>query len=119
MSDLGATQCATQCAKLALTWPAISIGVLSRLHQRLLRDAVDVLAAAAEALRLLEDFLVARARRDSPLYSGHGALLMRSTAASRGQPPCWSGPPASGCACGAYAWCSSSSGCGACRRPRA
>src|SRR5467141_541342 len=70
-----------QRAELALLLPAVAIGILARLHQRLLRDPVNVLAAAAEALGLLEDFLVARARRYSALYSGHGALLTTSTAA--------------------------------------
>src|SRR5204863_461662 len=100
--------------ELAFLLPAVAIGVLPRFHQRLLRDPVDVLAPAAEALRLFEDFLVARARRYASLDSWHGALLTTSTAASRESPPCWSDPPGCAGACGAYAWCSSSSGCGAC-----
>src|SRR5438067_7268932 len=63
--------------ELALLLPAVAIRVLPRLHQRLLRDPVDVLAAAAEALGLLEDLLVARARRYATLDSWHGALLRR------------------------------------------
>src|SRR5207237_10581545 len=76
-----------QRAEGALLVAAIAVGVLPRLHHRLLGYAIDVLPAAAETLRLLEDFLVARARRDSTLDSWHGALLTTSTAASRGWPP--------------------------------
>src|SRR6185436_12251073 len=68
---------------------AVAVGVLPRLHHRLLGDAIDVAAAAAEALRLLEDLLVARARRDASFYAWHGALLTTSTAAWNGSPPCW------------------------------
>src|ERR1051326_3691991 len=64
-------------ADLALLLPAIAVGVLPRLHQRLLGDAVDVLPAAAEPLRLLEDFLVARTRRYASLDSWHGAPSAR------------------------------------------
>src|SRR4051812_40911446 len=56
-------------AEGALPLPAVAIGVLPRLHHRLLGDAVDVLPATAEPFRLLEDLLVARARRDSSLYT--------------------------------------------------
>src|SRR5436189_3624559 len=59
----------------ALLVAPIAVGILPRLHHRLLGDAVDVAAAAAEALRLLQDLLVARARRDSTLYSWPGAPL--------------------------------------------
>src|SRR5438132_1011828 len=52
-------------AELALLVAAVAVGVLPRLHHRLLGDAIDVLAPAAEPLGLVEDFLVARARRDS------------------------------------------------------
>src|SRR5205085_5558544 len=71
-----------QRAEGALLVAAVAVGVLPRLHHRLLGYAIDVLPAAAETLRLLEDFLVARARRDSTLDSWHGALLTTSTAAS-------------------------------------
>ena len=60
---------------VALLVAAVAVGVLPRLHHRLLGDAVDVLAAAAEALGLLEDLLVARARRDSTFDSWHGGSL--------------------------------------------
>src|SRR5690606_29792269 len=66
-----------QRAEHPLLLAAVAIGVLPRLHHRLLGDAVDVLAAAAEPLRLLQDLLVARARRDATLDSRHGALLRR------------------------------------------
>src|SRR5439155_7745647 len=62
-----------QGAELALLVAAVAIRVLTCPHHRFLRDAVDVLAAAAETLGLLEDFLVARARRDSAFYAWHGA----------------------------------------------
>src|SRR5678816_4472594 len=52
-----------QRAERALLVAAVAVRVLPRLHQRLLGYAVDVLPAAAETLGLLEDFLVARARR--------------------------------------------------------
>src|SRR5688572_1440368 len=61
----------------ALLRPAVAVGVLPRLHHRLLGYAIDVAAAAAETLRLGEHLLVARARRDSTLDSWHGALLRR------------------------------------------
>src|SRR6185503_3879793 len=66
-----------QRAELALLHAAVAVRILPRLHQRLLRDAVDVLAPAAESLGLPEDLLVARARRYTPLDSWHGALLTR------------------------------------------
>src|SRR5438309_2025546 len=66
-----------QRAEGALLVATVAVGVLPRLHQRLLGYAIDVLAAAAESLGLLEDFLVARARRDSTLDSWHGALLRK------------------------------------------
>ena len=51
---------------------AVAVGVLPRLHHRLLGDAEDVAAAAAEALGLVEDLLVARARRYATFDSWHG-----------------------------------------------
>src|SRR5581483_11466752 len=66
-----------QRAELPFLLPAVAVGILPGLHQGLLRDPVDVLAAAAEAFGLLEDLLVARARRYSTLDSRHGALLRR------------------------------------------
>src|SRR6266446_1051746 len=58
-----------QRAELALPLAAVAVGVLPRLHHRLLGDPVDVSSAAAEALRLLDDLLVTRARRYSSLDS--------------------------------------------------
>src|SRR5574341_996125 len=66
-----------QRADLALLDPAVAERILPRLHQRLLGYAVDVLAPAAETLGLLEDLLVARARRYPSLHPWHGALLIR------------------------------------------
>src|SRR6185503_14030415 len=66
-----------QRAEGTLLVAAIAVGILPRLHQRLLGDAVDVLAPAAKPLGLLEDLLVARARRDSTLDSWHGGSLGR------------------------------------------
>src|SRR6185503_10909157 len=106
-------------AERALLVAAVAVRVLPRLHQRLLGYAVDVLPAAAETLGLLEDFLVARARRYASLDSWHGALLTTSTAAWNAPLPCWYGRPRCGGASGASAWWSSWSGCGACRRRRA
>src|SRR5205085_10968301 len=80
-----------QRAEGAFSLAAIAVGVLPRLHHRLLGYAIDVLPAAAESLGLLEDLLVAGARRDSTLDSWHGALLRSSTAAWNGSPPCWCG----------------------------
>src|SRR5947207_15246009 len=91
----------------ALLLATIAVSVLPRLHHRLLGDAEDVLPAAAEPLRLLEDLLVARARRYPTLDSWHGALLSSSTAACCGSLPCWCGPPRCAGASGASAWCSS------------
>src|SRR5262245_1659748 len=91
----------------ALLLPAVAVGILPGLHHRLLGDAVDVAAAAAEALRLAEDLLVARARRYSTLDSWHGALLTTSTAAWNGSPPCWCCAPRWSCAAGACSWWSS------------
>src|SRR5438105_5446097 len=62
-------------AELALLVAAVAVGVLPRLHHRLLGDAIDVLAPAAEPLGLVEDLLVARARRDSAFYAWHGGSL--------------------------------------------
>src|SRR5262249_3065044 len=66
-----------QRAELALLLPAVAVGVLPRLHHRFLGDTVDVLAPAAETLRLAENLLVALARRYVSLYPWHGALLAR------------------------------------------
>src|SRR5437879_2015361 len=54
-------------AERALLVAPVAVGILAGLHHRLLGDAVDVAAAAAEALCLLEDLLVARARRYASL----------------------------------------------------
>src|SRR6185437_2083507 len=62
-------------AELALLVAAVAVGVLPRAHHRFLGDAVYVLAAAAVTLGLLDDLLVARARRDSTFYAGHGGYL--------------------------------------------
>src|SRR5436853_4196012 len=91
----------------ALLLATVAVGVLPGLHHRLLGDAVDVLAAAAEALGLLEDLLVARARRYSTLDSWHGAVLSSSTAACCGSLPCWCSRRRCAGACCASAWCSS------------
>src|SRR5207253_7333920 len=97
-----------QRAELALLLPAVAVRVLPGLHHRLLRDAVDVLPAAAESLRLLEDLLVARARRYSTLDSWHAALLTTSTAACSSPPRGWSSPRRCAFSSGASAWCFSS-----------
>src|SRR5262245_13140526 len=91
----------------ALLGAAVAVRVLPRLHHRLLGDAVDVAAAAAEAFRLRQDLLVARARRYSTLDSRHGALLTTSTAAWNGSPPCSCCAPRWSCAAGACSWWSS------------
>src|SRR6185436_9548128 len=91
-------------AKLALLHAAVAVRVLPRFHQRLLGDAVDVLAPAAESLGLLEDLLVARARRYPSIGSWHGALLPASRAEPTGSAPCWSGRSGRGRATGASAW---------------
>src|SRR5262245_34304350 len=96
-----------QGAELALLLAAVAVGILPRFHHRLLGDAVDVLPAAAEPLRLLQDLLVPRARDGTSLDSRHGALLTTSTAAWNGSPPYSCGRLRSGAACGAYAWWSS------------
>src|SRR5687767_2998271 len=93
-----------QRAEGALLVAAVAVGVLPRLHYRLLGDAVDVLATAPESLGLLEDLLVARARRYSALDSWHGALLRTSTAASGGSRPYWCDRPRWCGACCASAW---------------
>src|SRR5690606_39743792 len=59
---------------------AIAVRILARLHHRLLGDAIDVAAAATVTACGGKDFLVARARRYSTLYSGHLALLTRMAA---------------------------------------
>src|SRR6185503_2152962 len=79
-----------QGAEHALFLPAVAVGVLPRLH-----------------LRLLEDLLVARSRDYPTLDSRHGALLRTSRAAWNGSPPCWCGRPRSGAASGVCAWWSS------------
>src|SRR6266850_3523478 len=63
-----------QRAKLALAVAAVAVGVLPRLHHRLLGDPVDVAPAAAESLGLLDYFFVARTRRYASFYSWHVAL---------------------------------------------
>src|SRR6185503_10029968 len=59
-------------AELALLVAAIAVGVLAGPHDRLLGDLEYVPTAAAIPLGLGEDFLVARARRDSTFYARHG-----------------------------------------------
>src|SRR3982074_1892336 len=105
-----------QRAERALLLPAVTVSVLPGLHPRLLGDPVDVAAAAAESLGLLEDLLVARARRYSTFDSWHGALLIPSTAAWNGSRPCWWSPPGWYAAAGAWTWWSSWAGDGADRR---
>src|SRR5262249_10916557 len=58
-------------AEVALLVAAVAVGVLPRAHHRFLGDAIDVLAPAAVTLGLLQDFLVARARRYSTFYARH------------------------------------------------
>ncbi len=60
-----------QRAEGALAVAAVAVGVLPRLHHRLLGDAVNVLATAAITLGLGENLLVARARRYTTFYSRH------------------------------------------------
>src|ERR1700674_3799262 len=62
-------------AKLALPVAPVAIRILPRLHHRLLGDLVYVLAPAAVPVGLVEDLLVARARRDSAFYAWHGGSL--------------------------------------------
>src|SRR5712671_1731085 len=107
-----------QRAELALLLPAVAVGVLAGLHHRLLGDPVDVAAAAAESLGLLDDLLVARARRYSTFDSWHSALLIPSTAAWNGSQPCWWSRPGWYAAAAAWSWWTSWSGCGAGRRRR-
>src|SRR5688572_13218269 len=96
-----------QPAKIALAIAAVAVRILSRLHHRLLRYAKDILAATAKTFRLGEDFLVARARRNSAFYAWHGALLS-CTAASRGLRACCCRALRSDRAGGAFSWWSSS-----------
>src|SRR5258707_7151657 len=96
-----------QRTELPLPLPAVAVGILPRLHDRLLGDPVDVSPAAAEPFRLLQDLLVARTRRYSSFDSWHVALLRTSTATSSGWRACWSSPPRSSGEADACAWCSS------------
>src|SRR5690606_10095747 len=64
-------------AEFALFLPAVTVGVLPGLHDRLLGDAIDAAPAAAESLRLLQDLLVARACSRASLGSRHGGSLRR------------------------------------------
>src|SRR5712664_1259084 len=105
-----------QRAERALLLPAVAVGVLPGLHHRLLGDPVDVASAAAESPGLLDDLLVARARRYSTFDSWHGALLIPSTAAWNGSLPYWWSRPGWYAAAAAWSWCTSWSGCGAGRR---
>src|SRR6185295_11333446 len=50
---------------------AVAILVLARLHHRFLGDAVDIAAAAAITLRLVEDLLVPRLGGDASFDSWH------------------------------------------------
>src|SRR5687768_12417467 len=96
-----------QRADHALLGAAVAVGILARLHHRLLGHPVDVLPAAAEPLRLLQYLLVARARLRASLDSRHGALLTTSTAASTSPAACCCGGPRWCRAAGASSWCSS------------
>jgi hypothetical protein len=60
-----------QCAELALPLAAVTIGILPRLHHRFFGDAIDAVAAAAVTLGLVQNFLVARARRYTTFNSCH------------------------------------------------
>src|SRR4029077_617431 len=53
----------------------VAVGILPRFHHRLLGDLVYVAPTAAVTLGLVDDFLVARARRDSTFYARHGGSL--------------------------------------------
>src|SRR5579862_373364 len=60
-----------QRAEITLLVAAVAVGVLPRAHHRFLGDLEYVLPAAAITLGLVEDLLVARARRDSTFYARH------------------------------------------------
>src|SRR5690606_15938955 len=53
---------------------AVAVGILPGAHDRLLGDLVDVATAAAIALGLFENLLVARVRRYPTFDSWHGWL---------------------------------------------
>src|SRR5690606_16317364 len=91
----------------ALAGAAITVGILPRLHHRLLGDAEDVAAAAAVAFGLGEDLLVARLRDYASLDSWHVFLRFRRRASWRGHSPYPPRAPARRPATGACSWWSS------------
>src|SRR5262245_30081900 len=97
-----------QGAKLALAHPAVAVRVLPRLHHRLLGDAKDVLPAAAISLRLVEDLLMLRARRDAAFDAWHGLVLLTRRGASCARSARWPGRRRWCRAGGACAWSTSS-----------
>src|SRR5262249_32660996 len=67
-----------QRAELALFRAAVAVGVLTRLHHRLLGDAIDGVAPAPITLGLRQDLLVPRLGGHSTLDSWHsGSLRVR------------------------------------------
>ena len=60
-----------QLAKHTLARAPIAVGILARLHHRLLGDAEDVLAAASETLGLFQDLLVACVGGDAAFDARH------------------------------------------------
>src|SRR5690349_6369969 len=79
-----------QCAEHTLLVAAIAVGVLACAHDRLLGDAIDVIATAAVTLGQTNDLLVTGPCGNPTFYSRHVALLgvlveVRRTAALRGR----------------------------------
>src|SRR5690606_31409272 len=90
---------------------AVPIGILARLDDGLLRDAVHLAASVVVTLRLLQVLLVTGARDDASLNACHVSILTsRAGAAARAAPDLVS-RPCSARAAGAYACSASWSGC--------
>src|SRR5690606_11059035 len=66
-----------QRTEVALLLLAADVGVLARLDDRLLGDAIDLAAGVVIALRLVEDLLVTAARLDATLDSCHFLIPQR------------------------------------------
>ncbi|MCY1233294.1 hypothetical protein D9M72_458320 [compost metagenome] len=64
-----------QGAEHALLVAAIAVCVLASTHDRLLGDAIDIIATAAVTLGSIDDFLVTGPCSDPTLYSRHVILL--------------------------------------------
>jgi Flp pilus assembly pilin Flp len=62
-------------AEHALLVATIAVGVLASTHDRLLGDAIDVIAAAAVTLGCADNLLMTGPRCDPTFYSRHGMLL--------------------------------------------